>query len=383
MKTLFILLALLCQLAQAEPSVLTDPSNSESTTSAPEDAPADTVDSLFSNIAQSSGGVTLSASQLPTHIYIGQILPVTIKLTPLEIASGSIEYSLQGEEGIQLFSDTPQRSIKDDGVYDTFYFLVQSGSIRLPDITATVSSTGAVSATLSGSNLVASPLTPPATYANVLATSFKVIDYKTTSYNQESNIVVFTVHASRCNIGTFSLPNVLKQGFESKIPNVDQSQMTYYAIIPKNAQTLDFSIFNVAKNRYESVSIPIVVDDDAVSTQSDISPTDGRHTELKIGAAAILTVLLIGIYYWRREQWALIASIVPFFFAVYMLLPNSDICVKKGSPIYLLPIRHGTIFEMTMEESQLESLNTVGDFTKVRLEENKVGWVNQRDLCTN
>lgn len=381
MKTFLILFISIYQLLYAEPSLFNDPVHAP--VASDQEEPASNIDSLFSNIAQGSSGVSLSATQLPSHIFIGQILPVTIKLTPLEIASGHIEYSLQREEGVQLFSDTPQRSIKDDGVYDTFYFLVQSGTIRLPDIIATVASTGAVSATLGGSSLVASPLSPPATYANVLATAFKVIDYKTTSYNQESNIVVFTVHATRCNIGTFSLPNVIKQGFESKIPNVDQSQMTYYAIIPKSAQTLDFSIFNVTKNRYESISIPIVVDDDTVSTQSDISPTDGRHTELKIGAAAILTVLLIGTYYWRREQWALIASIFPFFFAVYMLLPNNDICVKKGSPIYLLPISHGTIFEMTMEDSQLESLNTVGSFTKVRLEENKVGWVNQRDLCTH
>ncbi len=368
-----------------EPSVFTDTSPEPQETQQPQTSEneGDTgINTLF-NDAEQSGGVTLEHSNIPAHLYIGEIFPITIKLTPVDIASGNIEYTLQNEEGIRIFSATPHRDVKADGVYDTFYFLVQSANVRLPDITATVSSTGIDSNPVTGSSLIASTLTPPATFANVLADSFKIIDYKTTAYNQESNIVVFTATARRCNIGTFSLQNAIKQGFESKLPNVETSQITYYAIIPNTQQSLDFTIFNLSKNRYESISIPIVVDDDSVSTQSDLSPTDSRHTELKVGAAAILGVILISLYYWRREQWYLVASIAPFFFVVFTLLPNSSVCVKKGAPLYILPIKNGTIFEVTMEETNIEAENQVGDFTKIRLDNKKVGWVNKRDICSN
>ncbi|MDP1785122.1 MAG: hypothetical protein Q8K81_06820 [Sulfuricurvum sp.] len=380
---------LLVQTAICEPSVLTE---GDTAAAAPQTAeqsqvPAnetDTgIDALFTNAAQNGEGVTLEHSNVPSHLYIGEIFPLTIKLTPVEIASGNIEYTLQSEEGIRIFSPTPRRVVKTDGVYDTFYFLVQSNSVRLPDITATVTSTGANSNAVIGTSLMASTLTPPATFANVLADSFKIIDYKTTAYNQESNIVVFTAKAQRCNIGTFSLPNAIKQGFESKLPNVEESQVTYYVIIPNTQQSLEFTIFNLKKNRYESISIPIIVDDDTVSTQSDLSPTDARHTELKVGAAAILGVIFIALYYWRRKPWYLAASVLPLFFVVFTLLPNSSVCVKKGSPLYLLPIKNGTIFEITLEEENLEAENQVGDFTKIRLDNKKVGWVNKRDLCSN
>ncbi len=344
------------------------------------------IDELFSNATKdTSGTVILTHTKTPSTLYIGEIFPLTIKLTPTDIASGNIEYTLQGEEGIRIFSQTPSRSVKEDGVYDTFYFLVQSSSVRLPDVSATVTSTGTVSSVLEGSSLNASTLNPPSTYANVLADSFKVIDYKTTAYNQESNIVVFTVKATRCNIATFSLPNAIKQGFESKLPNVAESTMTYYAIIPNSEQTLEFTIFNLKKNRYESISIPIVVDDDAVSTQSDLSPTDSRHTELKVGAAAIFGVIFIALFYWRRSKWYLYASVLPLFYVVFALLPNSSVCVKKNSPVYLLPIKNGTIFEMTPEEEKLEVENTVGEFTKVHLKNNSnsIGWVHEKDLCSN
>lgn len=341
------------------------------------------IDELFSNAAPQSTSVTLSNITMANHIYVGEIFPLTIKLTPTDVASGNIEYTLQNEDGIRIFSQTPQRSVKDDGVYDTFYFLVVSNSIRLPDITATITDTGAVSQTLIGTSLSASALNPPSTFANVLADSFKIINYKTTAYNQESNIVVFTVKATRCNIATFSLANALKQGFESKAPNVGESTMTYYAIIPNSEQTLEFSIFNLKKNRYELISIPIVVDDDAVSTQSDLSPTDARHTELKVGAAAIVGVIFIALYYWRRQRWYLAVSIAPLFYVVFMLLPNSSVCVKKDAPIHLLPIKNGTVFETTTQEQSFEVENSVGEFKKIHLDDNTLGWVHENDLCSN
>ena len=126
-----------------------------------------------------------------------------------------------------------------------------------------------------------------------------------------------------------------------------------------------------------------MVDDDGVSTQSDLSPTDSRHTELKVGVAAILGVIFIALYYWRRQRWYLIASIAPLFFVVFTLLPNSSVCVKKGAPLYILPIKNGTIFEVTAEETNIEAENKVGDFTKIRMDNKKVGWVNKRDICSN
>jgi hypothetical protein len=71
-------------------------------------------------------------TNLPDHPYVGEIVALNVKLTPLDVASGNIEYTLQNEEGIRIFSDTPRRSVKDDGVYDTFYFLVQSSIGPIP-----------------------------------------------------------------------------------------------------------------------------------------------------------------------------------------------------------------------------------------------------------
>jgi hypothetical protein len=341
------------------------------------------LENLFSSSTQSQTPLTLQGITSPDRLYVGEIFPLTIKLTPTELASGDVEYTLQNDSGLRVFSQTPQRSIKEDGVYDTFYFLVQSGNVRLPDITVTLTSTGSTSQTLTGSSLIATTLNPPATYANVLADSFKITNYKTTAYNQESNIVVFSAVATRCNLDAFSLSNALKQGFESKASSVNTSQMTYYAIIPNNASSLEFTVFNLKKNRYESVTIPIVVDDDTVSTQSDLSPTDVRHTELKIGASVIVALLFFALYYWRRYRSFLIIALLPLFYIVYIFFPNNNVCIRKNAPIQILPITHGTVFKVTTEEATFEDENRVGVFIKIRLGKDKVGWVNEKDICSN
>ncbi|MGZ8546555.1 MAG: hypothetical protein ACXWVU_04090, partial [Sulfuricurvum sp.] len=97
----------------------------------------------------------------------------------------------------------------------------------------------------------------------------------------------------------------------------------------------------------------------------------------------ILGVLLISLYYWRRWRGYLIASVLPLFYVVYALLPNTHVCVKKDSPVYLLPIKNGTTFDVTAQEENLEAEKSVGEFTKIRLGNKKVGWVHERDLCTN
>lgn len=384
MKALALFLLFCGNILFAEPSVLTDTASAAPAAATAEEtspsANGSDINTLFSGV--SSTNLSLQFSDLPSHPYVGEIIPVTVKLTPVDIASGNIEYTLANEQGIRIFSETPRRSVKEDGVYDTFYFLVQSSSIRYPDITATLTSTGSNTEALVGSEQSAATLNPPSGFANVLADKFEVINYKTTPYNNESNVVIFTVKASRCNIGDFSVPNAIKQGFESKLSNVGESQMTYYAIIPNSEQSLNFSFFNLKKQRYETITIPIVVDDDTVSTQSDLSPTDSRHTELKIALSTVVVAVLFLLFYWRRNKWYLYVSSLPMFYIIYALLPNPTVCVKKDAPIYLLPINNGTIFEMTLQEEHLEAENEVGDFIKIHLDD-KVGWVNKRDLCSN
>jgi len=384
LKAFALFFFLLGQILLAEPSVLTDPASAVvEEVPISDQAPISEIDTLFSGVS-SNVGLTLQFSNLPIHPYVGEIIALSVKLTPVDVASGNLAYTLQNEEGIRIFSDTPRRRVKEDGVYDTFYFLVQSSSIRFPDITATLTSNGATSETLVGTTLSATTLSPPTGFANVLADKFEVVNYKTTPYNNESNVVIFTVKASRCNISDFTIPNAIKQGFESKLSNVGESQMTYYVIIPNSEQSLNFSYFNLSKQRYESLAIPIVVDDDTVSTgQSDLSPTDARHTELKVGAAAVTVLILFGLFYWRRQKWYLYTAAAPMFYILYAVLPNQNICVKKDAPIYLLPIKNGTIFEMTLQEEHLEAEKEVGDFVKVHLSDDKVGWVNKRDLCSN
>ena len=380
MKNLLFFLLIIATLGFAENTASSSDQKMGVDTASSANKSAD-VNSLFSSVSSTS--LTISYSLSSKRPYVGEVIPVTVKLTPKDLASGDIEYSIQNEEGIRLFSQSPKRQVKDDAVYDTFYFVVQSPFIRLPDISATEATTRGTSQPLIGTTLSASTLTPPSSYANLIAEHFNVLQYKTTPYDSENNIVVFTAKAQRANIETFSIPNAVQQGFESKNSNPAIAQMTYYIVVPNNEKNISFTYFDLTNQRYESVNIPIVVDDDTVSTQSDLSPTDIRHTELKVIAAGVFSALLLVLFYWKRHKIFLYLLILPAVYLVSVFWPNQEICVKPGADIYLLPIEHGTVYDKTTQVSHYEAEKEVENFYKIHLEENRVGWVNKRDLCSN
>lgn len=376
MKILIIWLFLATFLA-GETSVFED---SADFVPANEDVPVQNIDELFSSVTPVAKSLELSYVKKPDRIYIGEVIEVSIKLTPVDIASGNVEYSLAGERGLKIFSDAPKRVVRSDGIIDTFSFVVESTNARLPDIRANADGASGV---LDGSTLEPRELAPPADYAGILANKLDILNYKSTPYDGESNVVIFSAKAYKTNITKFNIKHALKQGFESKNINADESQFTYYAIIPNSHQTLSFSYFNLLKQRYEPVNIPIIVDDDLVSTGiSDLSPYDTRKTTLKVTIAFIASAILFVMFYLRRKKWYIYLSILPMFYIIYALLPNKTICIRENAPVYLLPIKNGTIFDMTSEQTHLESEKVVGEFIKVHIND-KVGWINKNDLCSN
>ena len=55
--------------------------------------------------------------------------------------------------------------------------------------------------------------------------------------------------------------------------------------------------------------------------------------------------------------------------------------LNPNSYIYLLPVKNGTIFETTQGVTYLMEEGNIKSHTKVKLLNNKIGWVKHEDLC--
>jgi len=326
----------------------------------------------------------VSYVEAPERLFKGEVFSVTLKLLSTDEGFDDIVYELSGAQGCEPLATQPQRRKEGRYFFDTFTFVATGSKVRIPDITAVLRFGGMNSderATLKGRVPETVTLNPPKNYAGVLAENFVITNYKTTRYNHGYNIAVFSAKATRSDVEKLHIKGIEKQGIESIVPSAAESMITYYAVIPKKLEHLTFSYFNLKKERFEEVLIPIIVEDDTVSTQSDLRPTEHKHTRIKILVAAGVAALALVLYVFRRKVLYLLFVVLPALYIAYAAVPIEYACIKPQSPIYLLPMENGTTFEITTERTTLEVQGSIEAFTKVKLKNDKIGWVKNEDLC--
>ena len=340
----------------------------------------------ITNLSELENVLYLSYEEVPSRVIKGEIFSLTIKALSTIEKFTDITYELSELQGLKLLSYFPLRQEEGRYYYETFYFLVTGDDAKLPCITGTLldyEETTYKKAVLDAKKLDVVALNPKEDFSNIVAQAFELIEYKTTSYDTQHNIVVFVATARQCDISSFKLQNVFKQGVESIVESYFDSKITYYAIIDKKIQNFSFSYFNTLKNKFTAVNIPIIVDDDSVTTQSDLKPKDQSHERLKMAIAAGIAIFGFLFILWRRKYIYLIFIIFPLAYIIYIASPSTEVCIKQGSSITLLPVKNGTIFEVTPSRYYLPKEGSIKNFTKVKLKNSKIGWVKNEDICSH
>ena len=327
----------------------------------------------------------LSYQETPSRVLKGEIFSITIKALSTVRDSADITYKFSKYYGLKPLNRVPKRKINSNYYHDTFYFLVTSSKAKLPDITAKIKSSQASykATTLKGSSLNVITLNPKNDFSNIVAKSFELVEYKTTSYDNKHNIIVFVATAKNCDIKSMHFKNVFKQGIESVSKNYFNPKITYYIVIDKKVENFSFSYFNLQSNKYSIINIPIIVNDDSVTTQSDLKPKDQSRERLKMYIAAGVAFVGFIFILWRKKYIYLILILIPLAYIVYIGTPSKELCIKTGSQIHLLPVHNGTIFETTQNRIFLQKEGSTKDFVKVKLQNDKIGWVENEDICSD
>jgi len=234
---------------------------------------------------------------------------------------------------------------------------------------------------LLGKKLNVISLNPRRNFSNIIAENFQLIEYKTTSFDNKHNIIVFVAQASRCDISKLSFKDVYKQGIESITESMDLSRLTYFVVVDKKLEKLKFSYFNLKNNRFNNLVIPIVVEEDKVTTQTDLKPKDQSKERIKLLIALSVAIILLILIVWRKKYIYSIILLFPAAYVILLAMPSKELCIKKGSNIHLLPVENGTIFETTSKVIHLQQEGKAKGFVKVKLKNNKIGWVKNENIC--
>jgi len=328
--------------------------------------------------------IYLSYDEVPQRVIKGEIFPLTLKSLSTVRNSEIIKYDFSNSEGIKILSSDPERVKKGKYFYDTFYAISTQKWAKLPDVNATLQSEQEYESTfISGPRLNIITLNPKKNFSNIIANKFELLEYKTTSYDAAHNIIVFVATAQNSDINAMHFKELEKQGIESITESHLDSKIIYFLVIDKTIENFKFTYFNLLKNNFSQIIIPIVVDDDSVTTQSDLKPKDQSKERLKMSIAGALSFVAFLFILWIRKYIYLIFLIIPLSYVIYLAIPDQEICIKKGSQIHLLPVENGTIFETTSVKYTLLKEGQVQNFIKVKLNNEKIGWVKDEDICSN
>jgi len=320
----------------------------------------------------------------PDRLFKGEIFSITLRSIVTTDLFDSLQYAFSGGTGVERLSEEPEREFRTHAYYDRFYFKVTGSRAVLPDITPSItidSYDEETSDPIRGESIDVTVLNPPKDFSGILAERFSVTHVKTTKYDKHNNIIVFMADANRSDLGDFTVASALKQSFESLQVDPYASTMTYYAVLPDTVETLKFQYFNLRSQRYERIAIPIEVDDDLVSTTIDIKPIEHGHNYQKSIIFAATAALFFLLALWRRSWTLLLLAVAAGGYAAWLNIPLREVCIKEGARIYLLPMRNATVFEITPTRYTLEMQGHVEDYTKVKLLNNKIGWVKDEDTC--
>lgn len=335
--------------------------------------------SLFANKV-----LYLSYENIPDRVIKGEVFSITVKTISTITDFNAIKYKFSNKMGITVLNTIPYRVDKGKYFLETFKFIATRNNSKLPNIIASLDSYKEYQDTLLiGPKVNVISLNPKQDFSNVIASFFEVNEYKTTSYDNKHNIVVFTATAQNASLTPMSFKNVFKQGVESLSKNnVINPKVTYFVVIRKELEKFSFSYFNLQMNKFTNITIPIVVDDDSVTTQTDLKPKDQSKEKLKVNIAIGVALSILVFTIFRRRFIYLVLVIFPIAYIAYISIPAKDVCIKMGTNIHLLPVNNGTIFETTQSEYILTKEGSAQEYTKIKLENEKIGWVRNEDLCT-
>ena len=338
---------------------------------------------LFFSSLYANKVIYLSYDEIPTRVIQGEIFTVTLKALSTVKNFDDISYEFSNSQGIKILDEVPQREQKGKYLYDTFHMLSIASQMKLPDVNATLIASQEYNATfIKGPKLNVIKLNPKKDFSNIIANTLSLEEYKTTQYDNNYNILVFVLSAENSNIEAIHFQNVYKQGIESVSNSYLTSKVTYFVVIDKQVENFTFSYFNLLENKFKRIDIPIIVDDDSVTTQSDLKPTDQSHNLQKMYVAAAIAIIGFILVLLRRRFIYLILIFLPLGYIVYLSTPEKDICIKEGAPIQILPVRNGTVFETTQQKIFLPKEGQTEHYIKVKLSNNKIGWVKNEDTCT-
>jgi hypothetical protein len=330
----------------------------------------------------------LSYKKVPNQAYKNQKIEVIVKalITTNDFDTLSTSFSDSSNANV-LNPNSSWRKVSNDTYENSYYFKLKQGNFKLPNISVKLLSNGStvdVSSLSSPSIRYSDIGTGDSRFSGIIADKFVLKAYKTKQYNNKEALTIIDVDAQNANLEDFKLQGITEQGISNIKDDGDKQNLVYYFVTPIYEKRVILTYYNLATKSFKDIKIPLILQNELVSTQTDLNPNDSNFEKYKKIFVIVVFVIFLILLLVKRNKILMLLTVIFFIIALLYNLPNSKGIVKKDSYVYILPTKNSTIFFKVDNNQNVEILQRKNGFIKVLgLDNNFIGWIKEESFGTN
>lgn len=375
---ILLFVSLFSHIIAVEPSVFDMEPKEENL--APQISNEEKIEQVFYN------NLFLSIEKIPDKVFVNQIFSLELKATKDAQVDGELKLEIPNNLEFEVINpDSKWEKISDSIYTNRLYLKLKNINATLPKISLQLLQNSQVieSTILNLPTPKVLKLSLDDKFSSVLANSLIVKKSKTSRFDNENLIMILEIESSFGNLRDFSVKNVKKEGIDSSSNTFPDETIYYFAIFDNHKKSINFSYYNLVSNSYKFIEIPVLVEEDEVSTQVGLNPKESPYEYYKKIAIYILAVLFLIIFIFRRKKLYFFILFILIAYIIYSQNLFSKAHIKAKTQMRILPTENSTIFYITEEKQEVEKLGSRGNFIKVLLPNKKIGWVEKDDILKN
>lgn len=313
-------------------------------------------------------------SYIPKKVYEKQVFPVSFLTTD----KSGLRFKFNGNK--QPILEKPVIIQSGSKTFYTFYFKTTEKLFKLPSVVVQLEDR---EKTLSGIEIPVEKIPKRENFSGVIASGLKVKNHQVSVYDEKTNLVAIAFEAHDANLEDIYIPYALKDGIENEKRDGSKMEIHYYIVLPAEQTELNFSYFDTIKENFVEKSIPLKLHDGTVAAQTDLNPKDDNFEAIKKYTLLTLTVFFVLLFLWKKDFFYLIMAVVAASILLMLFTSLSSVCIKEGTPLYIIPTENSTTSIHIDETYTTVKLAERNEYVKIEYKNGTVGWIKNEDLCKN
>lgn len=336
-----------------------------------------------------TSSLVLSTQEYKSQYLVGELF--TIELTAKTDEQTDFEFELEFNKNDSLLFLNPNVKWEKNGneYTTTLWFEAKDVNAQLVQILVNLKRNKEIfqQASLNINPLQFKKIDVSKNYAHLVAKELNIKRVKSDYFDDKNLVMIVEFEAKDANLNHFWLDNekIIQQRIDGFRGDFNNSTAFYSAVFAPNVNELSFSYFNTTTQNLQTINLKVELNDEKLSTQSDLNPKNNDYLFYKRLALWGLTALFIFAFVFKRHYIFFALAVIIFVGSFFIGGSNNTqmAILKANSRAKILPTSQSTYFYTNEKDEEVEILGKRKEWVKILLSNGKIGWVSDENLQKN